>query len=138
MTAKSALASLGFKALVSSKTARVVIDESVERQLAEIDERKMARLVRIMELWTTGHTLTDVQFNGNEGRAKRGGLNVMLQAFKTHKVRIFGIVMRLDGLRTFLIVAVDPAKKQDKADSKILKRAYERALDITHAAGELK
>jgi hypothetical protein len=138
MTTKSALESLGFKTLVSSKTARVAIDEALEKELAEIDERKMARLTRIMELWTAGHQLTAEQFNGNEGRAKRGDLNAMLQAFKTHKVRLFGVVMRIDALRTFLIVAIDPAKKQNKADPKVLKRSYERALEITQAAGELK
>ncbi len=138
MTAKPALATLGFKTLVSGKTARVAIDGALESDLAEIDERKMARLTRIMELWTAGHQLTAEQFNGNEGRAKRGDLNVMMMAFKTHKVRLFGLVMRLDEMRTFLIVALDPAKKQNKADPKILKRAYERALDVTKEAGELK
>lgn len=137
MTAKSALKTLGFTTLVSGSSARVAIDEALEGDLADIDERKMARLTRIMELWVAGQQLTTEQFNGNEGRAKRGDLNVMLQAFKTHKIRLFGIVVRLDALRTFLIVALDPAKKQNKADPKILKRAHERALDITKEVGEL-
>ncbi len=119
-------------------TACVAIAASLQDDLAEIDERKMARLTRIMELWTEGQQLTAEQFNGNEGRAKRGDRNIMLQAFKTHKVRLFGIVMSLDSLRTFLIVDLDPAKKQNKADPKILKRAQNRALDLTTKAGELK
>ena len=138
MTAKSALKTIGFTTLVGGKTARVAIDESLVEELTDVDERKMARLTRIMELWTEGHQLTAEQFNGNEGRAKRGNLNVMLQAFKTHKIRLFGIVERVDGLKTFLIVGLDPAKKQNKADPKILKRAHERALDITKAVGDLK
>jgi len=138
MLAKTALSSLGYEVLIVGPTASVAIAEFLQDELAEIDERKMARLTRIMELWTDGQQLTAEQFNGNEGRAKRGDVNVMLQAFKTHKVRLFGIVMRVDALRTFLIVDLDPAKKQNKADPKILKRAHDRALDLTIKAGDLK
>lgn len=135
---KSALTSLGCVALVKGQTACVAILAELQDEIAEIDERKMARLTRIMELWTEGQQLTAEQFNGNEGRARRGDVNVMLQAFKTHKIRLFGIVMRVDALRTFLIVDFDPAKKQNRADPKILKRAQGRALDLTIKAGDLK
>lgn len=138
MPDETALAKLGFEVLHSTGNACVAIDVALMDDLNEIDERKLARLLRIMELWCSGQSLTTEQYNGNEGRAKRGDLNVMLQAFKTHKVRLFGIVMRIDSKRSFLIVDLDPAKKQNKADPKILKRAHGRALDLTEKAGEKK
>lgn len=138
MAAETALTRLGFEVLSSTDNACVAIDADLLKELKEIDEKKLARLLRIMELWCGGQQLTAEQYNGNEGRARRGDLNVMLQAFKTHKVRLFGIVMRIDRKRTFLIVDLDPAKKQNKADPNILKRAYGRALDLTEKAGELK
>lgn len=138
MSAETALAKLGFEVLCSTDSACVAVDAELIKELNEVDERKLARLMRIMELWCAGHQLTSEQYNGNEGRAKRGDLNVMLHAFKTHKVRLFGIVMRVSPKRVFFIVDLDPAKKQNKADPKILKRAYGRALDLTEKAGDLK
>lgn len=138
MSPGTALAKLGFEVLAGTEGACVAIDAHLMKELEEIDPKKLARLIRIMELWCLGQQLSGEQFNGNEGRARRGDLNVMLQAFKTHKVRLFGFVMSIDLKRTFLIVDLDPAKKQNKADPKILKRAHGRALDWTEKAGELK
>lgn len=138
MSPGTALAKLGFEVLASTESACVAIDAALMKELDDIEPKKLSRLIRIMEIWCLGQQLTTEQFNGNEGRAKRGDLNVMLQAFKTHKVRLFGFVMKLERKRTFLIVDLDPAKKQNKADPNILKRAHGRALDWTEKAGELK
>lgn len=131
MTADESVSQEGYEVLASTPKSCVAIEKSLTKELKEIDDRKLARLLRIAELWCQGQQLTAEQFNGNEGRARRGDLNVMLQAFKTHKVRLFGIVMRFAGRRTFFIVDLDPAKKQNKADPAILKRAQGRALDLT-------
>jgi hypothetical protein len=67
-------------------------------------------------------------FNANEGRTPRH--EVLLQAFKTFKVRLYGFSSAVGGRRTFVIVDADPAKKQDRADPKILKRAKRRVDDL--------
>jgi hypothetical protein len=73
--------------------------------------------------------LTPEMFNGNEGRSPRH--NVLLQALKIRKVRLYGFSRSIGRRRTFIIVDADPAKKQDKADQNVLKRARGRVDDIT-------
>lgn len=81
-----------------------------------------------MRLWCEGRPLTPKMFNGNEGRTSRH--NLMLMAFKTFKTRFYGFSASVGGKRTFVIVDTDPAKKQDKADPTILKRAKRRIDDL--------
>lgn len=95
-----------------------------------MEEKAKSQFLRIMDLWIEARALTPQQFNGNEGRAKRGSANILLGAFKRFKIRLYGFSHNLSGRRTFIIIDLDPAKKQDKADPKVLKRAKERALDL--------
>lgn len=53
--------------ITSSGSQEVVIQNDIYDELDEIDERKLARLIRIMELWCDNQRLTEEQFNGNEG-----------------------------------------------------------------------
>lgn len=110
--------------------ACVAMMADVEDDFGKIEERKLSQLVRVADRWCGGHPLTKEQFNGNEGRARRGSLNVLVQAMKTHKVRLYGAVFQIGGRKTFMIVDADIAKKQDKANPVRLDRAKERALDV--------
>ncbi|HEX4183364.1 MAG TPA: hypothetical protein VHY34_08900 [Caulobacteraceae bacterium] len=116
--------------LISGQGACVVILTAVGSDFDQIEDTKKDRLIRVMELWCAGTKLTPEQFNGNEGRAKKGGVNVLVGAFKTHKMRLYGAAMTIDQRRTFVIVDSDLAKKQNKADPTILKRAKGRAIDV--------
>lgn len=104
--------------------ARVVIKRAIRSVYDSLDDQKQGKLKAIMRLWCEGRDLTLEMFNRNEGRTKVH--NVLLQAFKTFKVRLYGYSGNVGGKRTFVIVDSDPAKKQDKADPKILKRAKRR------------
>lgn len=87
-----------------------------------------------MKLWCEGRPLTPQMFNGSEGRTLRR--KIMLKAFKAFKVRLYGFDGDVGGTRTFVIVDADPAKKQDKADPKILKRAKKRIDDLLDHQGD--
>jgi hypothetical protein len=137
-TENRVLIALQCRELASERGGAVVIREAVSDEFFGLEEQKQARLLRIMELWCGNHRLTPEQFNGNEGRERRGNSNVLLQAFKTHKVRLYGTALTLEGRRTFAIVDVDGAKKQNKADPNILKRAKQRALDLLEELEKLK
>lgn len=128
------LETLGCRQLTGNLKACVAILGSAEKEFNGLDERKLSRLLRIMELWCDNQRLTEEQFNGNEGREQKGAVNVLVQAFKTHKNRLYGTVLQIENRRTFVIVEVDPAKKQTKADPAILKRAKDRCVVL---AGEL-
>jgi hypothetical protein len=134
MASDVVLDSLNCAILAEAKGGRVVIDKDVQPQFDELEDKAKAQFLRVMDLWNQNQRLTSEQFNGNEGRAKRGSLNVMLSAFKRFKIRLYGFAGAIGGLRTFVVVAVDPAKKQDRADPKVLKRARERALDLYEKA----
>lgn len=81
-----------------------------------------------MKLWCEGRKLAPTMFNYNEGRSKQK--NLLIQAFKAFKIRFYGFERHLSDRRTFIIIDYDPAKKQDKADPNILKRAKSSADEI--------
>ncbi|QUM73040.1 hypothetical protein [Sphingopyxis granuli] len=107
---------------------RVAIRTVARKEYDALEDQKKGRLQAIMKLWCEGRSLTPKMFNGNEGRTPRH--NMLLQAFKTFKVRFYGFCCEIGGKRTFIIVDSDPAKKQDKADPAILKRAKRRIDDL--------
>ena len=114
--------------LESRHGARVAIRRAIRHEFDVLDDQKKGRLQAIMRLWCEGRALTPQMFNGNEGRSNAH--NVMLQAFKTFKVRLYGFSSDVGGKRTFVIIDSDPAKKQDRADPKILKRAKRRIDEL--------
>jgi hypothetical protein len=99
--------------------ACVICKTKIIKEFEKLEDRQQARLLRAMQRWCDGHVLTEEMFN-NEGRSAG---NLMLQAFKTHKIRLYGYETNLNGNRTFVIVERDLAKKQTKADQELLKRA---------------
>lgn len=107
---------------------RVAILRAIRKLLDKLEDRKKARLQAIMRVWCEGGKLTPEMMNTNEGRTKKH--KVMLQAFKTFKVRLYGFDATVGTKRTFVIVDGDPAKKQNKADKKILDRAKSRIDEL--------
>jgi hypothetical protein len=71
--------------------------------------------------------LNDKQFKreGNFSVGNRAANHATIWVFKAWQWRLYGSVMRVDGRRCFVGVRVDPNKKQDKADPKILRAAAE-------------
>jgi hypothetical protein len=110
--------------LAHTAKGRVVLHKCVEAFFDALEERVRGRFVRIMELWCDDRPLTEKMINRNEGRAPR--TNTMCQAFKAFKVRLYGHVGTEEDQKCFVITDFDPAKKQDKADKVILKRAKGR------------
>jgi len=116
--------------LATADNACVAISEDAEEDFDGLDERKQAQMLRIMDLWCRNHRLTPEQFNPNEARARKGDLNVLVQAFKVWKVRFYGAVFQIDGTKHFITLETDLAKKQNKADPKILNRAKTKAIEV--------
>ena len=113
--------------LEKSGRAQVALWRGAAPQWGELDDKQEGRFRRIMQMWCEGHKLTPEMYNGNEGRSPE---NTMLHAFKAFKIRLYGFVRSVGNLRTFIVVDIDPAKKRDKADAKILKRAHRRLDEI--------
>ena len=113
--------------------ARVVIRRTLTKAWEALGDRTQARLEAIMKRWCDGDKMSPEMFNHNEGRSSRH--NIMLQAFKAFKVRLYGFSFSVGEKRTLIIVDADPAKKQNKADPKILKRARSRIDDLLDEKG---
>lgn len=117
--------------LAEHSGARVVIRRAVRKVYDALDDRAQGRLSAVMKRWCDDpDQLTPEMFNGNEGRSSRH--NEMLQAIKNNaaKVRLYGFSFLVADKRTFIIVDADTAKKQNKADPNILKRARSRIDDF--------
>jgi hypothetical protein len=126
--ANESIDTLGCDLLVEAGGSQVCISRTMRGEFDALDDKKQGRFRRIMELWCNNQKLTPEMFNANEGRSPQN--NLLLQAFKAFKVRLYGFVRPVQGVRTFVLIDADPAKKQDKADPGILKRAKGRADDI--------
>ncbi len=123
------LSALDLVSLVRTARGRVVISKGVADEYDSLEEKARGRFARVMELWCDGRPLADNMFNGNEGRAPE--TNIMLMAFKGFKIRLYGYQQSVLKLKTFIVVDIDGAKKQNKADKNILKRAKHRINEIS-------
>jgi hypothetical protein len=119
--------------LAEHSGARVVIRRVIRKFYDALDFQKQASFEAKMKRWCDGDKMTPEMFKHNEGRSSRH--NVMLQAFKAFKVRLYGFSFSVGDKRTFIIVDADPAKKQNKADPNILKRAKSRIDDLLDEKG---
>ncbi|MBN9335789.1 hypothetical protein [Devosia sp.] len=70
---------------------------------------------------------TEEQFKSLGRFRAEGGNEHLLYEFKSHQFRLYGVVRTYKGKRSFVGVACDPAKKTNKADPKVLKRAANAA-----------
>jgi hypothetical protein len=113
--------------LEKSGSSQVALWRGAAKNWRELDTKQEGRFRRIMQMWCEGHNLTGEMFNGNEGRSPG---NIMLKAFKAFKIRLYGFERTVKKMRTFIVVDVDLAKKRDKADPNILKRAQKRVDGI--------
>jgi len=121
------LKAIGCCCLVRCGKAQVAVLSDVSKDFSALEERQRDRFQRIMELWCEGKPLTPEMMNRNEGRSKG---NVRLEAFKAFKVRLYGFDVTFKKIRTFFIVIIDSAKKQNRADKNILKSAKARVDEL--------
>lgn len=128
---------VGCVLLASGSVARVIAQRGAFDQFKELDGRQKAQLLARMTLWSDGRHMPSEHFNANEGRCRKGDINRLLQAFKVHKVRLFGFVRPFANRKTFIVVDIDPAKKQDRANRRILARATDRVISFEEAFGEI-
>jgi hypothetical protein len=119
--------------LVNHDGSRVWVTDAIRPAYDDFEEAKRERLNRIMKNWCEERALTNTMFNYNEGRTVGG---IMLQAFKSFKHRFYGFERQIAGIRTFVVIDYDGAKKQDKGDQRVLRRA-KRRIDA-FAEGKLK
>lgn len=113
-----------------SETEREMYLEAIEKN-DEISIRRRTHLNRYFKEFCDNDDfhkrLNDKQFK-REGKFKDGngqGGYATIWTFKAWQWRLYGAILTVEGRRCFVGVRVDPNKKQDKADPKILRAAAE-------------
>lgn len=75
--------------------------------------------------------LSDQKFK-NEGNFPDGkGGQVAVWTFKSWQWRVYGAILQIEGRRCFVGMLVDPAKKRDKADQKMLKNTAKGVAELS-------
>lgn len=121
--------------VLTGQVARVLMSKTATKEFLTLPSNKQARLLSNAKLWADGYKPTEEQFKGNEGRC--GGQNDrMLVAVKAFRIRLYGIVRRYKAKKTLLIIDIDPSKKQDRANPRILKRAKALAVALDERCGD--
>ncbi len=121
---------------------RVAIDDDIwEIYENELVDKARAKLEAVMEMYCEEgpHFIPETRF-GFEGRYLKSGKSIRREAFKTRQVRLYGAAAETFddenesrvSHTTFIITAVDTAKKSMKAKSRILDIAGEKAFDLIH------
>jgi len=116
--------------------AQVLLREEASKEFWSLEQRAQAKLLARCKLWAAGKRLSEEQLNHNEGRARKGDINRRIEAFKISSVRLFGFVRPLMGFKTFVAVGVDAAKKQRKANPRVLSRVTARILQFEEQFGD--
>lgn len=131
-------ANVGCEHVLEGQEGRVLMSHSILDRFFSLETRAQAQLMSRMKLWADGIPLTKEQFNGNEGRCG-GGNDRMLVAVKTSvamKTRLYGFIRHLRGKRTLIVVEIDTAKKQDKANPRVVGRAKSEVLFYDERCGD--
>ena len=126
----------GCELLVREGRAQVVLREEASKEFWSLEQRAQAKLLARCKNWAAGRRLPEEHLNHNEGRARKGSINRRIEAFKISGVRLFGFVRPLMGFKTFIAVAVDAAKKQRKANPRVLSRATTRIIEFEEKFGD--
>lgn len=139
MIQRTAAAPDGYENLLVGAGTHDIIIRTAARKMIEkrASQKQRAELEAIVRRYASGgpSELPRSKFNGNEGwfPSAAASPKIMLQAFKPWQLRAYGFCRTFNGRPTFFITAIDPAKKQDRADPRILKAAGDEAVQLDRA-----
>ena len=94
-----------------------------------VEVRFRARMERHFKWYADGVNLPPEAFR-SEGRyptGKPGARDVQVFVFKAFQCRIYGVTKTLDGVETFLGLAINARKKKDKVSSAFLRSVAQKA-----------
>ena len=101
----------------------------------KVEAEARSKLEAVMRAWCrfgpTDMPTTKFRF---EGRARKNGKSIRIDAFKAWQVRFYGMTIEVNGKQVFLVSEVDLAKKQDDAKKTKVDNAYEVASGLLKEA----
>jgi maltooligosyltrehalose synthase len=123
--------------VVDSDNRRVVAGAAVKKAQAKVQRKHGMQIRHWMEIWTKDgpQNIPAERFKHQEQVTKNGHRPVTIYAFKAHQARYYGFSCEFDGKTTFFVTAIDPAKKDDKADPEMIARAGREAFQVLEKLG---
>lgn len=118
--------------LYDGQVASVYAYAQFMEDLSTATPRDAAKVLAMLEnhYCEIGNIGKKTKWNSNEGRHSVEGKSYLVQAAKSFQCRVYGVVGSVKGKPAFFIGAVDPKKKNDKANTKILERAASEAVAL--------
>ncbi|MBO9710468.1 MAG: hypothetical protein J7521_19880 [Caulobacter sp.] len=121
-----------YEVVVEGDGRRVVMSGGLDKDYRKIATKDKASLRRWMENWCgdVEGAMPDTRMKAQERFSDVKGRTVLIIAFKSYQARLYGFIRRVAERDTFFVTAIDPDKKDDDADPKVLKRAKLEAFRI--------
>jgi hypothetical protein len=97
----------------------------VHAEYMNLETRWRGRLDRCFEKFGIPNTTLPAEQFASEGRHPTGGPNskeVQLYAFKAYQTRLYGVLIGVQRVQTFIGLTLVTNKKQNKADQNLLRR----------------
>lgn len=117
--------------LYNGPNADIWVHKRCLKEMEDLSAKDSAKIKATMSktycMMENPSQISPERLNRNEGR--HGCLNLMVQAFKSHQGRVYGVEGSVYGNRVFFASSAS-VKKTDKADQDQLKRAAERAETV--------
>lgn len=114
---------------------RVVVREKLKKVQAKVDDQHRLTIRNWMRFWVNDgpQDIPPEKFKFQQRFNQNGFKPVVISAFKSYQARYYGFSRVVDGKMTFFVTAIDPAKKDDKANDEVLERASREAFRVLKA-----
>lgn len=124
--------------IAESDTRRVVVNTGLAKAQKKVEKKDQASVWHWMKIWVRDQkdaAIPEERFKFQTRWKGPGGENIRVSVFKSYQARYYGFTREVEGKETFLVSAIDPAKKDNQADPAMYKRVGEEALRVMRALG---
>jgi hypothetical protein len=121
-----------YEVVVEGDDRRVVMSGGLDKEYRKIAVKDKASLRRWIENWCgdVDGAIPDTRMKAQDRFSDVKERTVLVIAFKSYQARLYGFIRKVAEKETFFISAIDPDKKDDEADPKVLKKAKLEAFRV--------
>lgn len=126
----------GCEQLAHGELRQVWICKKAIKDFRKADKRMLKRAAKIIEKYCDCErsALGPTQYK-QVRRDTKGGKTIALKEFKADQLRLYGIEDTVAGRQVFIVVTVDTAKKQNKADIRKITTALSKSWKYIEEIG---
>lgn len=127
-----------YEVVAESDSRRVVMLKSLAKEYKKLKHKDKAGLLRWIQIWCDDQQAGAIpreKFKKQDNYRNAEGKSIAVYCFKFFQGRLYGFSRIVEKKETFLISAIDPAKKNDDADQNLLARAKEEGFRVLKVLG---